>query len=65
MNSQNKFYEDGLEMMKNFHKVIDKFKEWLTTAEEVVYRELYGNSYQELCAYYDAVKVSNEGFVVL
>ena len=51
------FYENGLEMLKNLHKVTDKFKEWLGTTEEVIYCDLYGNSYQELCAYYDAVKV--------
>ena len=64
MNSQNKFYEDGVEMVKTFHEFIDKFREWLTPAEEVVYRDIYGNSYQELCGYYDSVKVSYEGFIV-
>ena len=51
------FYENGLEILKDLHEVIDKFKEWLSTTEEVVYCDLYGNSYLELCAYYEAVKV--------
>ena len=51
------FFEEGLEKVKSLHEAIEKFQEWLTTTEEVVYRDFYGDSYQELCAYYDSVKV--------
>ena len=51
------FYENGLEMVKNYHKVIAEFEKWLANAEEVVYCDFYGDSYQEVCAYYDRVKV--------
>jgi len=52
------FFENGLETVKSFHKAIGRFEDWLTTTEEVVYCDFYGNSYQELCAYYDSVKVN-------
>ena len=51
------FFENGLETVKDLHRAISLFEEWLTTTEEVVYRDFYGNSYQELCAYYETVKV--------
>jgi len=59
VNSQWKFLEEGLETLKRFHKNVAKFEEWLATAEEVVYRDYYGNSYQELLTYYTLVKVSS------
>ena len=58
MDSQKMFFESGLEVVKDFHESVDSFEEWLTTAEDVIYRDCFGNSYQELCAYYDAVKVA-------
>ncbi|XP_065895085.1 uncharacterized protein [Dysidea avara] len=51
-----KFLEEGLETLKRFHDSIAKFEEWLATAEEAVYRNYYGNSYQELLTYYNLVK---------
>jgi len=56
--AQWKFLEEGVETLKRFHHSIAKFEEWLDTAEEAVYRNYYGNSYQQLLAYYNLVKVS-------
>lgn len=51
------FFESGVETVKDLHKAIKLFEGWLTATEEVVYCDFYGNSYQELCAYYETVKV--------
>ena len=51
------FFENGVETVKDLHEAIKLFEGWLTATEEVVFRDFYGSSYQELCAYYETVKV--------